>query len=141
MLLQICIGAEDRLGSERIGQAYALKTMMNQNGLIALGTDFPVEDISPIKTFYAATVRKDLSGFPEDGFAIGESLSRQEALRGITIWPAVANFEDSVKGSLEIGKYADMVMLDQDLMNCSDQALKEVSVLKTWVNGELVFEK
>jgi len=133
--------AEDRLGSERIGQAYALKTMMNQNGLIALGTDFPVEDISPIKTFYAATVRKDLSGFPEDGFAIGESLSRQEALRGITIWPAVANFEDSVKGSLEIGKYADMVMLDQDLMNCSDQALKEVSVLKTWVNGELVFEK
>ena len=133
--------AEDRLGSERIGQAYALKTMMNQNGLIALGTDFPVEDISPIKTFYAATVRKDISGFPEDGFAMEEALSRQEALRGITIWPAVANFEDSVKGSLEIGKYADMVMLDQDLMNCSDQALKEVSVLKTWVNGELVFEK
>lgn len=133
--------AEDRLGPERIDQAYALKSLMNQNGLIALGTDFPVEDISPIKTFYAATVRKDLSGFPENGFNIEESLSRQEALRGITIWPAVANFEDSVKGSLEVGKYADFVMLDQDLIRCSDNAINQSNIIKTWVNGELVYTK
>ncbi len=133
--------AEDRLGSERIDQAYALRSMMNQNGLIALGTDFPVEHISPIKTFYAATVRKDISGFPEDGFAMEEALSRQEALRGITIWPAVANFEDSVKGSLEVGKYADFVMLDQDLMKCSKEAILKSNIIKTWVNGELVYTK
>ena len=133
--------AEDRLGPERIHNAYALKSLMNQNGLIALGTDFPVEDISPIKTFYAATVRKDLSGFPENGFNIEESLSRQEALRGITIWPAVANFEDSVKGSLEVGKYADLVMLDQDLIRCSNNAIIQSNIIKTWVNGELVYTK
>jgi len=133
--------AEERLGAKRINFTYSLKSLLQQNGLIALGTDFPIEEISPLKTFYAAAIRKDYSGFPEKGFRLSEALSREEALRGITIWSAVANFEDSVKGSLEIGKYADMVMLDQDLLNCSDQALKEVNVLKTWVNGELVFEK
>jgi len=133
--------AEDRLGPERIGNAYNLKSLMLQNGLIALGTDFPVEDISPIKTFYAATIRKDLSGFPPVGFDAEEALSREEALRGITIWPAVANFEDSLKGSLEVGKFADFVMMDQDLIRCSEEAIIQSNILKTWINGELVYTK
>ena len=78
--------AEDRLGPERIPGAYAYKRLMQQNGWIANGTDFPIENISPLFTFYAAVARKDLQGFPEGGFMIENALSREEALRSITIW-------------------------------------------------------
>lgn len=133
--------AEERLGEGRMNRAYALKSMLSQNGIIALGTDFPVENISPFETFYAAIVRRDSLGYPELGFAMHEALSRQEALRGITIWPAVANFEDSIKGSLEVGKYADFVLADRDLMNISQETIRYIKVLKTWVNGELVYTR
>jgi hypothetical protein len=131
---------EERLGRERAKTAYTWKELLNQNGLIALGTDFPIEDIDPLKTFYAAVVRKDTNGFPEAGFQPENGLSRKEALRGMTIWAAVSNFEEAQKGSLEIGKDADFVMLDQDLMTVPESEILKTRVLFTFINGEQVFE-
>jgi predicted amidohydrolase YtcJ len=133
--------AEERLGANRLASAYAIRSLMLENGMIPLGTDFPVEGISPIATFFAAIARKDREGFPEGGFQANECLSREEALRGITIWAAIANFEDENRGSLEVGKFADMVLLDQDLIRCPEQAILKASVIKTWVNGTLVYER
>lgn len=132
--------AGDRLGKERLKYAYANKELMNENGWIPLGTDFPVEDISPIKTFYAAVFRQDAKGFPAGGFEMENALTRQEAIRGMTIWAAKANFEEHEKGSLEKGKFADFVILDNDLMTTNEKDVLNTKVLKTFVNGEKVFE-
>ncbi len=133
--------AIDRLGPERVKNAYAYKKLLGQNGWIPLGTDFPVEDISPFKTFYAAVVRKDAKGWPVNGYQTENALSRQEALRGMTIWAAKANFEENEKGSLEKGKYADFIILDKDLMTSEEKDLLSIKVLKTFVGGEKVFER
>jgi len=127
--------AEKRLGNERIEHAYAYQTLLKQNGWIPLGTDFPVEDISPFKTFYAAVTRQDATGWPENGFQKKEALSREEALRGMTIWAARANFEETKKGSLEKGKWADFIILDKDLMKASPAELLKINTLSTYING------
>jgi hypothetical protein len=132
--------ADDRLGPERVKGAYAYKQLLDQNGWIPLGTDFPVEDISPLKTFYAAVVRKDAKGWPASGFQMENALTREEALRGMTIWAAKANFEENEKGSLEKGKFADFVILDNDLMKEVPEKLLQVKVLKTFVGGERVYD-
>jgi predicted amidohydrolase YtcJ len=133
--------AGDRLGPERIKGAYAYKQLLQQNGWIPLGTDFPVEDISPFKTFYAAVVRKDAKGWPPGGFQMENALTREDALRGMTIWAAKSQFEENEKGSLEKGKFADFVILDADLMKESPEKLLQVRVLKTFAGGEKVYEK
>ncbi|QQL49449.1 amidohydrolase [Mucilaginibacter ginkgonis] len=133
--------AGQRLGAERLKTAYAYKNLMKQNGWLPLGTDFPVENINPLYTFYAATERKDLKGFPVAGFQKENALDRTEALRGITIWAAKANFEEKEKGSIEKGKFADFVMLDQDIMKIKGSEIPKVKVLKTYINGEKVYEK
>jgi predicted amidohydrolase YtcJ len=133
--------AGDRLGPERVKGAYAFKQLLEQNGWIPLGTDFPVEDISPFKTFYAAVVRKDAKGWPANGFQMENALTREEALRGMTIWAARANFEETEKGSLEKGKFADFLILDNDLMKQVPEKLLQVKVLKTFVGGEKVYEQ
>jgi len=132
--------AGKRLGAERLKTAYAYKALLKQNGWIPLGTDFPVENINPLLTFYAATVREDAAGFPVGGFQMENALSPQEALKGMTIWAAKANFEEKEKGSLEIGKLADFVILDQDILNSSPQNILKTKVLKTYLNGEKVYE-
>ncbi|HRE62867.1 MAG TPA: amidohydrolase [Ferruginibacter sp.] len=132
--------ATERLGNDRIKTAYAYKQLLAANNWIPLGTDFPVEYISPIKTFYAAVLRKDEKGFPEAGFQINNALTREEAIRGMTIWAAKAAFEESKKGSLEKGKAADFIMLDTDLMKCEDSKILRTKVLSTWVNGNRVFK-
>lgn len=132
--------AGNRLGADRVKGAYAYRQLLLQNGWIPLGTDFPVEDISPFKTFYAAVVRKDAKGWPENGFQTENALTRTEALRGMTIWAARANFEEKEKGSLEKGKLADFILLDKDLMNAGENELLNIQVLKTYVGGEKVFE-
>lgn len=131
----------ERLGEVRVKDAYAYKTLMEQNGLIALGTDFPVEDIDPIKTFYAAVFRKDSKGYPEGGFQMENALSREETLKGMTIWNAIANFEEKEKGSLEKGKFADFVILDKDIMSVDESDILSSQVLITYLNGEKVFER
>lgn len=133
--------AGDRLGKEREKGAYAFNDLLKQNGWIPLGTDFPVEDISPFKTFYAAVVRKDAKGWPENGYQTENALTRENALRGMTTWAARSNFEEHEKGSLEKGKFADFVMLDADLMTAPDSTLLNIKVLRTFVNGEKVYEK
>ncbi|HAL81253.1 MAG TPA: amidohydrolase [Mucilaginibacter sp.] len=133
--------AGDRLDKKRLKSAYIFKQLLEQNGWLPLGTDFPVENINPMYTFYAAVERRDLKGYPEDGFQPENALTRQEALRGMTIWAAKANFEEKEKGSIEPGKYADFVILDKDIMKISGAGIPKVKVLKTFINGEKVYEK
>ena len=133
--------AGDRLGPDRIKGAYAFKQLMDQNGWLILGTDFPVENINPMYTFYSAVVRKDMKGYPARGFQMENALSREEALRGMTIWAAKGNFEEKEKGSIEPGKFADFVILDQDLMKAAEAGLFKANVLKTYINGENVYSR
>ncbi len=132
--------AEKRLGKQRIKFAYAYKRLLHQNGWMVNGTDFPIEDISPVKTFYAAVSRKDLNGWPPGGFQYENAISRKEALRSITIWPAKGSFDEKRKGSLETGKVADFVVLDTDIMTCPEQNIPKAKVLQTYLNGKLVME-
>ncbi len=130
--------AEDRLGSVRIKGAYAYKKLLEINGRVALGTDFPVEKVNPMLTFYAAVARKDLNGYPEAGFEIENKLTREETLKGMTIWAAYSNFEENEKGSIEFGKMADFIILDQNIMEISIEKVPDTNVLETWVGGEKV---
>jgi len=134
--------AEQRLGSQRIRTAYAYKDLMNAaDGKIAFGTDFPVENINPLYTFYAAVERKDLKGFPEDGFQKENKIKKKDALRAMTIWAAYSNFEELEKGSIEERKVADFVILDEDIMEIQKDRIPNVKVLATYVNGEKVYGK
>lgn len=133
--------AKDRLGAERIKTAYAYKQLLQQNGWLALGTDFPVEHINPMLTFYAATLRIDSQNYPKGGFQIENALTPEETLRGMTIWAAKANFEEKEKGSLEAGKFADFVIMQNDLMHANGQQILDNKVLKTYVNGQKVYER
>lgn len=133
--------AEERLGNDRVHGAYAYQTLLQQNGMVALGTDFPVEGISPFATFYAAVVRKDANGYPENGFQTEDALSRKEALKGMTIWAAIANFEENEKGSLEVGKAADFIILNNDLMESNEDLILSTKVLQTFIDGINVFKR
>lgn len=132
--------AQERLGTERVTSAYAYKKLLEQNGWIINGTDFPVEEINPMFTFYAAVARQDQNGFPEGGFQMENALSREEALRSMTIWAARGSFEEDLKGSIEPGKFADFVILDRDIMQIDLKEIPDVAVRKTYLSGELVYE-
>jgi predicted amidohydrolase YtcJ len=131
--------AQDRVGATQIKTAYAYKQLLQTNNWMPLGTDFPVEYIEPIKTFYAAVARQDSKGFPVNGFQMENALTRKEAIYGMTIWAAKAAFEEKEKGSIEVGKAADFIMLDNDLMTCDKGKILGTKVLGTWVNGERVW--
>ncbi len=122
--------AEDRLGSERVKNAYAYRTLLDQNGWLINGTDFPIEHVSPIKTFYSSVARKHLTD---------NKLSREEALKSMTIWAAKGYFAEDRKGSIEVGKEADFVILSDDIMTIEDEKIPEVKVVNTFINGEMVY--
>ena len=130
--------AEERLGKERLKGGYAYKQLLQQNGWMPLGTDFPVEDISPFKTFLAAVARKDAKGFPEGGFQKENALTREETLKGMTIWAAKASFLEKEVGSLEAGKKADFIILDKDLMKVAEADILNVKVNATYLGGKKV---
>jgi hypothetical protein len=132
--------ADERLGDDRLKTAYAYKELLKQNGWLINGTDFPVEGINPLHTFYAAVVRKDLEGWPEGGFQTENALSREDALRSITIWPAKGSFDEDFKGSIEVGKAADFVIIDKDLMQIDVETLPSAKVLATYLGGELMYK-
>ncbi|QRM89562.1 amidohydrolase family protein [Lacinutrix sp. WUR7] len=127
--------AEERLGKERVKGAYAYKTLLNQSGRVALGTDFPVEQVSPFLTFYAAVARQDVEGYPENGFNKENALTREETLKGMTIWAAHANFEEQEKGSIEAGKFADFIILDKDIMQVPEREIPNIKVQQTFIDG------
>lgn len=133
--------AGDRIGVERMKGAYAYKQLLDVFGWVPSGTDFPVEKINPMYTFYAATIRKDNSGYPENGFQMENALSREETLRSMTIWAAKGSFEEDVKGSIEVGKFADFVILEKDLMTAEEIHLPHVRVMSTFLNGDEVFKR
>lgn len=131
--------AGDRLGAERLKGGYAYKQLLEQNGWMPLGTDFPVEKIDPMLTFFAATARKDIHDFPANGFQMENAITPEQALRGMTIWAAKANFEEKEKGSLEVGKFADFVIMDKDLIKGKSTDALKAKVSMTYVNGEKVY--
>ena len=130
--------AGDRLGPKRVKEAYAFQQLLKQNGWIPLGTDFPVEDISALKTFYSAVFRIDDKGWPSGGYQKENALTREQALRGMTIWAAKSNFEENEKGSLEKGKFADFIILDQDLMKVNAKDVLKTRILSTFAGGQKV---
>jgi len=131
----------DRIGQNRAKYSYAYKELLNKSKIIAFGTDFPVEDINPIMTFYSAVVRKDFNGFPDEGFQMENSISRGDALYAMTSFGAYANFEEDEKGSIEVGKDADFIILDNDLITSSENRIPFTNIVATFVNGELVFNR
>ncbi|MAV05250.1 MAG: amidohydrolase [Flavobacteriaceae bacterium] len=131
--------AEDRVGPSRIDGAYSYKALLNESNVIGLGTDFPVEKVNPFHTFYAAVARKDLSGYPDEGFQFQNALSREETLKGMTIWAAYLNFEEGEKGSIEKNKFADFIIVDRDIMKVDIKKAANTKVLKTYLSGELVY--
>jgi hypothetical protein len=133
--------ADERVRLERLKGAYAYKQLLDQNNWIPLGTDFPIEKIDPLLTFYAAVIRKDLKAYPEAGFQMENALSREETLKGMTIWAAKTAFEEQVKGSIEKGKFADFVVLDQDIMESEGSDIPKTRINYTVVGGEIVYKK
>lgn len=131
--------AEDRLGPERMKTAYAYQDLLKQNGWLPLGTDFPVEDINPFKTFLAAVARKDAQNYPENGFQKENALTREQTIKGMTIWAAKSVFQEKERGSLEVGKNADFIILNQDLMKVDEKDILKTKVLETWINGMKMF--
>jgi len=124
--------AADRIGAERLKGGYALKWLMQENGVLPTGSDFPVESINPLYGFYAAVSRQDSVGSPTGGFQPENALTREEALKGMTIWAAYSNFEENEKGSIEPGKWADYVILDKDIMTIP---IKETRAAKVLTNS------
>jgi predicted amidohydrolase YtcJ len=131
--------ADERLGDERVKTAYAFQDLLKQNGMVANGSDFPVEFVNPIFGFHSAVARQDNHNFPEGGYQMENALTREQAMRAMTIWAAYANFEEKERGSIEVGKMADFILTDKDLMQIPNEEMRGVKVLKTVVGGEQVY--
>ncbi|MDO7845887.1 amidohydrolase [Hymenobacter sp. M29] len=131
--------AGERLGAERLKTAYAYKELLKQYGQLALGSDFPVENINPLFGFHAAVARQDAKNYPATGFQMENAISRPDALRGMTTWAAHAAFEEKRKGQIKPGMLADFVVLDTDLLTAPKEQLRGAQVLQTWIGGEKVF--
>lgn len=131
--------AIDRIGPERFKSAYAWNTLRKQIGIVALGTDFPVEAIDPLATYYAAVVRKYRDGAEIIGSPTEEALSPKDALLGMTLWNAMASFTENELGTIEIGKRADFTVVDRDLLKADEQGLRKAKVVATFVNGEILY--
>ena len=133
--------AEDRVGSERIQEAYAWQRFLDQGTVIAAGSDFPVEDVNPFYGLYSAVTRKDHQGRPPEGWYSEQSLSRTEALRAFTVDAAYAAHQEHLIGTLEPGKWADFIVIDRDYFEVPASEIWQIEVLETWVAGEKVYQK
>ncbi|GAA3971200.1 amidohydrolase [Hymenobacter antarcticus] len=133
--------AGERLGAARVKTAYAYAELLRQYGQLALGSDFPVEDINPLFGFHSAVARQDAKNYPAPGFQMENAISRPDALRGMTTWAAHAGFEEKRKGQIKPGMLADFVVLDTDLLTAPKEQLRGAKVLQTWIGGQSVFSR
>lgn len=133
--------AKDRLGEERMKGAYAYKHLLEEYGKLALGSDFPVEHFNPLYGFHAAVARVDKKGYPSHGFQMQDAISREDALKGMTIWAAYSCFQEKKRGSIEVGKDADFVILEKDILKIPNEQLRNVKTARTVIAGETVFKR
>ena len=133
--------AMNRLGWTRSQGAYPWRSFLNTGVDIPNGTDAPVEQVNPLIGFHAAITRQDASGWPAGGWFPAEEMTREEALLSLTIWPAYASFTEGVQGSLTPGKYADFVVLSQDIMSVAPDRILDTQVLMTVLGGRVVYQK
>lgn len=129
--------AESRLGKKRLVGAYAYNTLLQQTGMIAIGTDFPVEQINPFLTIHAAVQRKDQDNFPNNGFLMNEAISFNNCIRGMTIWPAFASFQEKELGTLEKGKHATFAIFENPVTSSSEY--KNNYAYMTFIKGKKVY--
>ena len=133
--------AGKRLGETRLRGAYAWRSLLESGVIIPNGSDFPVELVNPLISFNAAVSRQDARGWPAGGWFPEQRMTRDEALKSISLWPAYASFQENELGSLAAGKRADFVVLDQDIMRVPDAMILDTHVLSTWVGGRKVYER
>jgi predicted amidohydrolase YtcJ len=131
----------ERLGLERAKGAYAYKKLLEAYGKVVIGTDFPVEHFNPLYSFHAAVTRQNALGLPKEGFQMENALTREEALRGMTIWAAYGAFQEKKRGSIEKGKDADFVILEEDIMTAENDILRNIKTLRTVIAGESIYIK
>ena len=132
--------AEARVGGERIKGAYAWRSLLNTGVIIPNGSDFPVEEVNPLISFHSAVSRQDAANAPPGGWYPDQVMSRDEALKSMTLWPAFAAFQEKEMGSISPGKYADFVILDQDIMTVPADHILQTRVKSTWIAGRSVYE-
>ena len=132
--------AASRLGQERLQGAYAWQTFIKQGNIIAGGSDAPVERGEPMIEFYAAVARKDQKGFSGSGWHAEEKVTREQALKMFTIWAAFAAFEEKLRGTIEVGKLADLTVLSADIMKIPEAEILQTKCAMTVIGGEVVFE-
>ncbi len=132
--------AASRLGQERLQGAYAWQTFIKQGNIIAGGSDAPVERGEPMIEFYAAVARKDQKGFSGPGWHAEEKVTREQALKMFTLWAAFAAFEEKLRGTIEVGKLADLTVLSADIMKIPEAEILQTKCAMTVIGGEVVFE-
>ena len=132
--------AEARVGGDRIKGAYAWRSLLNTGVIIPNGSDFPVEEVNPLISFHSAVSRQDPANAPPGGWYPDQVMSRDEALKSMTLWPAFAAFQEKEMGSISPGKYADFVILDQDIMTVPVDRILQTRVRSTWIAGRSVYE-
>jgi predicted amidohydrolase YtcJ len=129
--------AEKRLGKKRLIGAYAYRSLLDQFGMLALGTDFPIASLNPFLTLFAANQRKGKDNLPINGFEINQSLSFEQALKGITIWACFAAFDENKRGSIEEGKEATFVVLKKPLIE--QMEFNDNYAYYTFIKGKKVY--
>jgi predicted amidohydrolase YtcJ len=133
--------AINRLGKKRIiDSAYMWQALLQTGIPVINGTDVPVEPISPLANFYASVTRKTLNGTPDEGYEGTQKMTREQALKSYTLAPAYGAFEEDIKGSLAIGKLADLVVFDQDILKIPEEEILNTQVVMTVIGGEIVYE-
>ena len=132
--------APSRLGMQRVGNGYVWRNLIDLGVVVAGGSDAPVEIGDPRIEFYAAVARKDLDGFYDKGWHLEQAVTREEALKMFTIWPAFAAFQEDANGTIEVGKLADLTIFSKDIMKVPEEEILEAQVIMTIVNGKIVFE-
>jgi predicted amidohydrolase YtcJ len=133
--------AQDRVGADRLKGAYAWQTFLKQGSPVAFGSDFPVELANPFFGLHAAITRQNRQNLPQDGWIASESVSVKQAFRGFTLDAAYAAHQEQVLGGLTAGKWADFILLDQDIFSILSEDIWKTQVLETWIAGKKRFEK